>query len=223
MRLSGKRPSDRLPLGKSTLFQPGMITRKTSFAIPLWLAAIALSACSSRQAEDEQAARARVEEMRPPPVAEGDPALRVTLSGGPFGDGETIAFPMTAGFASWRRTGGGLRFSVEPPGFSESRDAPLWGIWLLLDGPIREGATLRFRTGSQIVVDGIPYAPAAVPNAPPSRNNHQLEGGLEIAYLIVQERFLEGRLRSKLLPPAGDDPIQLNATLEIHLDRPPAP
>jgi len=169
--------------------------------------------------EDDGQIRERAAAMRPPVVADGEPVMRIKLSGGAFGEeGQEFEFPMSPDSASWQRTANGLNLSIAPPDFARSKGAPMWGVWLFLDGPIREGATLRFRTGSQIVIDGVSHAPVSVPNSPPSRNNHVLEGGLQIAYLDVNTRFIEGRLRSSLLPPGGGDPVALKAGLQIQLD-----
>lgn len=161
---------------------------------------------------------------RPPEPGEGAPALVVTLSGGPFGEGESVAFPLVEGLAWWERRPGGLNFRVAPADFHDSLRGPDWGLWLLLEGNLREGSRLAFRTGSQIVLDGVSYAPVINPDRPGTRTNHALDGGLDILYLDVRTRFLEGRLRSSLAPPDGGDPenpIKLEATLELYLDRPP--
>lgn len=159
-----------------------------------------------------------------PPAPGEEPALVVRLEGEAIGGERELTFPLTAPCASWKRTNRGLEIRIHPPEWNDSLAAPDWGLWLFLEGRLREGSTLAFRTGSRIVADGLSLAPAAVPGVPATRTNHALSGGLDISWLDVRTRFLEGRLHGTFHTPAANDSareVAVSASIELYLDRSP--
>ncbi len=166
----------------------------------------------------------QTQQRLPPKPGAGEPALVVRLEGEAVGGERELTFPLTSPYASWKRTNRGIQIRVHPPEWKDSLAPPDWGLWLFLEGRLREGGTLAFRTGSRIVAEGLSLAPATVPGVPSTRTNHALSGGLDISWLDVRTRFLEGRLHGTFHTPAAAGSareVEVNASIELYLDRSP--
>jgi hypothetical protein len=109
----------------------------------------------------------------------------------------------------------GFCLSVADPARVGNRQPHAWGFWLYADGDLAEDAFLRIRTGTQLVVDGISYAPAAKAKTQPSPNNHVIDAKLEITRFEPERGIFEAEFSAPLLAPDGKTTVHAKGTLAL--------
>jgi hypothetical protein len=158
-------------------------------------------------------------EVAPPAPRPEDPGLvTLTLTGGRFGDkGRKIILPIEGrtGVSKVTRTPRGLRVVICPPSYEKAHDIPRWGLWLFLEGRVREDRPMHAVTGTQIVVDGIPLAPAADPAGKTTPSSPALQATLFVEIIDPPQKTLEGIFDGVFLPPEGGDKITIHGSVKL--------
>ena len=158
----------------------------------------------------------------PAPQADDRGRLALTLSGGPFGsDGRTVVYPVRSEPGNrLTMVPGGFRLAVHAPG--DPGPAPSWGLWLFLRGRVELDSRITAETGSQIVVDGVPYAPAAA-DGPGSADSPALDLRLTVEFIDRRANTFDAAVEGTLLPPDGSAEVRLTgyATLPLPGHQPP--
>lgn len=182
--------------------------------LPLFvLLACALAGCSSRN--DAPVASGPL--LGRPPVAKDGEVHRVdlTLEGGNFPQAEKLTISLAPPVAKLEAFADGFRLSVADPALAGTTKPHPWGFWLFADGPLKEDGLLRLRTGTQMIIDGISYAPGAKPKTQPQPNNHVIDATLEITRFEPERGIFEAEISAPLLAPDGKTTIQAKGTMSL--------
>ena len=160
-----------------------------------------------------------------PPVAAADAEYKVILDvqGGPFAAPEKLSIAVTPPAGKVEALADGFRLSVADPAVTSTMAAHRWGLWVFADGLIKEEATLRCRTGTQLVLDGVAYAPAAVAKAQPGPTTHKLDATVVITRIETERGLLEGEIQGTFLAPDGKSTIKASGTLQLPWPQPATP
>ena len=185
------------------------LTRFSAVVLFVW----ALVACSSRH--DAPVASGPL--VGSPPAAKERETHRVdlTLEGGAFSQPTKLSISLAPPVAKLEAFADGFRLSVADPALAGTSKPHAWGFWLFADGKLEEEAVLRLRTGTQLVIDGISYAPGAKPRTQPQPNNHVIDAALEITRFEPERGIFEAELSAPLLAPDGKTTVQAKGTLSL--------
>ena len=179
----------------------------------LVLLACATAACSSR----DDATKTSGPPIGSPPSAKEGEAHRVdlTLEGGNFPQPRKLSISLAPPVAKLEAFTDGFRLSVADPALAGTTKPHVWGFWLFADGPLKEDGLLRLRTGTQLVIDGISYAPGAKPKSQPQPNNHVIDATLEITRFEPERGIFEAEISAPLLAPDGKTTVQAKGTMSL--------
>lgn len=179
----------------------------------IFLLAVVLAGCSSRH--DAPVAQGPL--LGSPPTAKEGEVHRVdlTLEGGSFPQARQISISLAPPLAKLEAFADGFRLSVADPAVAATNQPHAWGFWLFADGALQEDGFLRLRTGSQLVIDGISYAPGVKPKSQPQPNNHWLEASLEITRFEPERGIFEAEISAPLLAPDGKTTIQAKGRMSL--------
>ena len=159
-----------------------------------------------------------------PPVPAADAVNRVdlVLQGGVFVTPEKLGIGIDPPVGKLETFADGLRLSVADPAVAAGKRADRWGFWLFADGKIAEDASLSCRTGTQLVIDGIAYAPAALAKVPPGPTRHPLDATLVITRFEPERGLLEAEIHGTFLTPDGKTGIKVTGTMRLPWPQPAA-
>ena len=157
-----------------------------------------------------------------PPTAPEDAAqvVRLTLKGGEFGSGKELRIPFDSSKNRFELLPDGLRITITPSESGTSFQPYLWGFWLFADGMIAEDAEMRCRTGTQLTLNGIAYAPAVLGHSAPASTGHPLDAKVAVHVLDVEKNLFEAELSGTFVAPDGKTPIQVTGDLRLAWPKP---
>lgn len=152
-----------------------------------------------------------------PPVAKDGEVHRVELDleGGNLAAAETITISLAAPVARLETFPDGFRLSVSDPALAGTAKPHAWGFWLFADGDLREEAFLEVRTGTQLVMDGISWAPGAKPKTRPKPSNHVIDATLQITRFEPERGIFEADFSAPLLAPDGKTTLMAKGMLSL--------
>ena len=182
--------------------------------LPLFvLLACALAACSSR---NDAPVLSGPLAGSPPAATEGEiHRVELTLEGGKFPEPHKLTISLAPPFAKLETFADGFRLSVADPALAGNNKPHAWGFWLFADGKLQEDGFLRLRTGTQLIIDGISYAPGAKPKTQPQPNNHVIDAELEITRFEPERGIFEAEFSAPLLAPDGKTTVQAKGFLSL--------
>ena len=152
----------------------------------------------------------------PPAAKEGEiHRVELTLEGGKFPQPHKLTISLAPPFAKLETFADGFRLSLADPALAGNNKPHAWGFWLFADGPLKEDGFLRVRTGTQLVIDGISYAPGAKPKSQPQPNNHVIDATLEITRFEPERGIFEAEFSAPLLAPDGKTIVQASGFLSL--------
>lgn len=195
-----------------------MAARPTTLAALLAAAALISGGCGGGDSPTSGTTPAPDEASAAPPTPEADDLGRValTLTGGPFGEeGREISYPVRDEPGNrWAPVPGGFRLMIHDP--SGAGIEPVWGLWLFLRGEIDLDNRLVAETGSQVVIDGVPYAPVEA-DEPPTADSPALDARLVVEFLDRREGTFDAVVEATVMPPDGSAVVRVRglATLPM--------
>ncbi|MFM7179878.1 MAG: hypothetical protein ACKO2G_00140 [Verrucomicrobiales bacterium] len=175
--------------------------------------AVVLAGCSSRR--DAPVASGPLTGS-PPAAKEGEVhRVNLTLEGGNFPQPRKLEISLAPPSAKLETFADGFRLSVADPALAGNNQPHAWGFWLFSDGQLKEDGFLRLRTGTQLVIDGISYAPGAKPKSQPQPNNHEIEATLEITRFEPERGIFEAEFSAPLFAPDGKTTVQAKGSMSL--------